>query len=484
MREEYMLPETPPIFSSHSETPPSETMASPASSQARTLETAAPMPMPSHGGNIKAVRDAAVRVPTFRSGTLSIELPPHVRPFDWKDFSSTRPQAQQAVDHPEDRVAPMSSTPPNDASSPLPIFLAQPGSSVLADRSDPADADEQEDTGAASEPIDSTPKLFRCAQRVQMRKDSHDKPRRLLTLRSSGFLSVTMRGSVDLVEQASLRYTPLRTAAGDGARQLVEDACVLHGTHKRTVVIGRAGNNEQLSLVRIQDGKVRDVGSFDRRSQADKKGGISAVCAMTQPVAFATGGYDHLVNLWSLPNDGDESPPVPSTPLAIKHSSAIHSLLPVRDTSHKLLTGGADCTLAIYDLSSERTVNTLKLSNPIYHVHAVASPFCALLELGHREFQFEVRDYRLVPEIPALRFGYPNTKVHGRYTRGAVGSQIFACGGNEDGCVRLWDLRKSSEILETVTCFTGRKVIQVEFDGTRMIACSEDHQLASLSPPA
>lgn len=233
--------------------------------------------------------------------------------------------------------------------------------------------------------------------------------------------------------------------------------------------------------------KVRDVDSFDRRSQADKKGGISAVCAMTQLGAFATGGYDHLINLWSLPNDGDESRPVPSAPLAIKHSSAIHSLLPVRDTSHKLLTGGADCTLAIYDLSSERTVNTLKLSNPIYHVHAVASPFCALLEvclltiavryylitfrrqLGHREFQFEVRDYRLVPDTPALRFGYSNAKVHGRYTRGSfrptpflmmhslpsldvgvVGSQLFACGGNEDGCIRLWDLRKSSDILETV----------------------------------
>ena len=208
---------------------------------------------------------------------------------------------------------------------------------------------------------------------------------------------------------------------------------------------------------------------------------------MTQPGTFATGGYDHLVNLWSLPNDGDSSPPVPSAPLAIKHSSAIHSLIPVLDTSHKLLTGGADCTLAIYDLSSERTVNMLKLSNPIYHVHAVASPFCALLEvcsfpiavkyylltlgrqLSHREFQFEVRDYRLVPETPALRFGYSNAKVHGRYTRGSfrpvsfitihsspflgvggVCSQIFACGGNEDGCVRLWDLRKSSKIMETV----------------------------------
>ncbi len=27
---------------------------------------------------------------------------------------------------------------------------------------------------------------------------------------------------------------------------------------------------------------------------------------------------------------------------------------------------------------------------------------------------------------------------------------MFACGGNEDGCVRLWDFRKPSEIMETV----------------------------------
>ncbi len=449
MKEERPLPEIPRDSSSQSATFPSETLVRPAPPRAQTLDQDAVAPVSSHGGNID-INDGAVRVPRFRSGTLTVELPSHVRPFDWKDFSYMRPQAQQDVDHPEGRVAPVSSTPP--------IFLAQPGSSVLADRSDPTD--EQEDTGPARQPIDPTPKRFRCAQEVQMRKDSHDKPRRLLALRPGGFLSVTMRGSLDLVEQATLRYTPIRTSAGDGARQLIEDACVLHGTHKRTVVIGRAGNNEQLSIVRIQDGKVRgppffaskrpltswskvrDIEFFDRRSQADKKGGISAVCAMMQPGAFATGGYDHLVNLWSLPNEVD-SPPMPSAPLAIKHTSALHSLLPVRDTSHKLLTGGADCALGVYDLSSERTVNTMKLSNPIYHIHSVASPFCALLEvrlfpvivdyylisfsrqLAHREFQFEVRDHRLVPETPALRFGYPNAKVHGRYTRGSFPSASF-----------------------------------------------------------
>ena len=104
------------------------------------------------------------------------------------------------------------------------------------------------------------------------------------------------------------------------------------------------------------------------------------MCGMMQPGSFAVGGYDHIVNVWSLP-DEHNARPVKSEPLAIKHTSAIHTLLPVRDTSHKLLTGGADCTVSVYDLSSERTVNTLKLSNPIYHLHPVESPHCVLIEV-------------------------------------------------------------------------------------------------------
>ena len=67
-----------------------------------------------------------------------------------------------------------------------------------------------------------------------------------------------------------------------------------------------------------------------------------------------------------------------------------------------------------------------------------------------------------------VRFGYPNTKVHGRYTKGllhltdregisthtlsigAVDSHTFVCGGNEDGCIRLWDMRKPSDVPQTV----------------------------------
>ena len=124
--------------------------------------------------------------------------------------------------------------------------------------------------------------------------------------------------------------------------------------------------------------KVLDLGCHDRPVQPDKKGGISAICAMSQPGTFATGGYDHLVHLWSL---SDTYQPA-ATPLAIRHTSVVQSLLAVRDTSDKLLSGSADCSVSVFDLAAERVINLLKLSNSVYHVHPVMSAFCALLEVG------------------------------------------------------------------------------------------------------
>ncbi|RPD74442.1 WD40 repeat-like protein [Lentinus tigrinus ALCF2SS1-7] len=314
---------------------------------------------------------------------------------------------------------------------------------------------------------------------VLMRVDPHDKPRHLFVLPSpSGVLSVTMRGSFDLVEQEPLRRTALRTAGmSEEARQLIDDACLLRSSQGHVVALGRVGDAQQLSVVRILDKVVTDVGTFDRPTQPGKKGGISAICGLPQAGSFATGGYDHIVHRWSL----EEHLATPAR-LPIRHTSTIQSLLHLRDSSDKLLSGSADCSVTVYDISAERVINSLKLSNSVYQVHAAPSPSCALLEVGHRELQFEVRDLRLVPTASVVRFGYPNVKVHGRYTRGAVRDHIFACGGSEkDGCVRLWDLRKPSEVLKSIQCFPGRKAIQIAFDGAQMIACSEDHQLALLA---
>ncbi|KAI0676853.1 WD40-repeat-containing domain protein [Trametes maxima] len=198
-----------------------------------------------------------------------------------------------------------------------------------------------------------------------------------------------------------------------------------------------------------------------------------------QPGLFATGGYDHLVHLWSFsPN----KPPKTTGPLTIKHSSLVQSMLAIRDTSHKLLTASADCSVSVFDLASERVVNTLKLSNSIYHVHPALSEFCNLLEVAHRELQFEVRDHRLVPTTPVVRFGFSSTRLHGRFVRGAMQGTTFMSGGSEkDGCVRLWDLRKTTDVMKTVPCLPGRKVIQVAFGNEEMVACSEDHHLAFMN---
>jgi WD40 repeat protein len=111
---------------------------------------------------------------------------------------------------------------------------------------------------------------------------------------------------------------------------------------------------------------------------ATKKGGVSTVTSMLQPLHFATGGYDHVVHLWEVEADFSTASP---RPLAIKHSSQIQSLLAIRDTSHKLISAAADCNVHFWDLSSERVVNTVKTSNMPYHAHSTTSPFCTLLEV-------------------------------------------------------------------------------------------------------
>lgn len=71
-----------------------------------------------------------------------------------------------------------------------------------------------------------------------------------------------------------------------------------------------------------------------------KKGGVSAVAAMMEPLMFASGGYDHCVHLWRFKNDLSSASP---EALNIKHNSQVQSLLAIYDTSHKLVSASADC---------------------------------------------------------------------------------------------------------------------------------------------
>jgi WD40 repeat protein len=72
---------------------------------------------------------------------------------------------------------------------------------------------------------------------------------------------------------------------------------------------------------------------------------------MLEPNMFASGGYDHIVHLWTLYED---TTPPSAEKLEIKHQSIVHTLLAIRDTSRKLVSGGADRTVNIYDISSAR----------------------------------------------------------------------------------------------------------------------------------
>jgi len=122
----------------------------------------------------------------------------------------------------------------------------------------------------------------------------------------------------------------------------------------------------------------------------------------------------------------------------------------------------------------------MKLSNSVHHVHKTVSPFCTLFQVAHREYQFEIRDHRLVSEQPVQRFGFDssNDKL-GRFAKGDVNSNLFAYGG-KDGCVRIWDLRNVKDPLANVSCLAG-KIAHVIFHQSHIIASSEDNNIASFS---
>jgi WD40 repeat protein len=140
-----------------------------------------------------------------------------------------------------------------------------------------------------------------------------------------------------------------------------------------------------------------DSRPLNRPWNNNKKGGVSAVTSMLQPLQFATGGYDHVVHLWNVKPDLSSASP---RALFIKHNSQIQSLLAIRDTSHKLISTGADCNVHIWDLASERVVKTVKTSNSPYHIHATTSPFCTLLEVPCSFVSWVFSNLYLCPRLP------------------------------------------------------------------------------------
>jgi len=223
--------------------------------------------------------------------------------------------------------------------------------------------------------------------------------------------------------------------------------------------------------------QIKYVGSFNRQSRGNKNHGVSAVSALMQPHMFVTGGFDHAVHLWNVKEGSD---PICGPPLTIKHTALVQSLLSIRDSSQKLLSAGADCKVHVYDLSSERVMNTIQMSNSVFNIHRTTSPYCTLLQVGHREHQFELRDHRLIPHQTAQRFGFDSRNHQlGRYAKGDMESPLFAY-GDKEGRVRVWDLRRVSEPLINVA-HTAGKIAHVIFHQSRLITAFENHHLAVFS---
>lgn len=340
-----------------------------------------------------------------------------------------------------------------------------------------ANAEVTKDTATHPMPVELqsvSNKLARKTLKLPVR-EQYDKARRLLRHPQFPiYLAVSMYGSLEEFEiTPNLKHRPSGYILSD-LREPVDDACVLSNGARSVVIFGRLQESHQLSAVHI--GLPAPPLTFTRPWNKAKRGGVSSVTAMMQPLMFATGGYDHVIHLWEVkPDFSAASPKV----LAMKHNSVVQSLLSFRDTSHKLMSGGADCTINVYDLASERVVNTLKTSNIIYNSHTTSSPFCTLTEVAHRDLQFELRDHRLAPEIPVQRFGHASTQVNGRYIRGASlpSEGLFACGDRE-GTVRLWDLRHSNKVVKEISCSSSQKIVHVvPCTNTKLLACSEIGQL-------
>jgi WD40 repeat protein len=227
--------------------------------------------------------------------------------------------------------------------------------------------------------------------------DTHDKPRRVLSAHwNSSLITVSMHGFIESLGMPNLVFQHNIRRPTAPTQESVDDACILHAGDTSVVVLAHAREEEQISYLTFQTSRVSvrrcslspfksisihkgtNFRRVDRPWNRTKKGGTSVVSTMMQPLMFASGGHDHAVHIWNFSPDFMG---VSSTLLAIKHTSVIQSLLPIRDTSHKLISAGADCNVHLWDLSSERVVHTFKTSNSPYYAHKTESPFCTLLEV-------------------------------------------------------------------------------------------------------
>ncbi|KAF8559008.1 hypothetical protein OG21DRAFT_1403807 [Imleria badia] len=301
----------------------------------------------------------------------------------------------------------------------------------------------------------------------------HDRPRRILHDRDFTYV-VTAHGVIDQLGTTSVLELDRNIRSPSlPFEEFVDDACILSHQGNPVVILGHAREQNQIACLVLGHGQVSR--HITLRRDTVKRHGVSAMTSLMSPLKFASGGYDHRVHLWDIAQDLSGASAVE---LAIKHTSLVHSLLPIVDTSHKLVSVGADCDVPIYDMSSERVVQTLKTSCIPYHAHKTDLRSCTLLEVSHLETQFEIRDHRQ-PNQAVQRFGFLAGEKRGRFEKADSWSHFVVC-GDRDGAVRLWDLRNVSTEVAYRQCFND-PVVQVVNTGPRLLACSKRNELACIN---
>ncbi|KAH0839660.1 hypothetical protein J3R83DRAFT_580 [Lanmaoa asiatica] len=312
----------------------------------------------------------------------------------------------------------------------------------------------------------------------------YDKPRRVLHDDDFAYV-VTAHGIIDQVGTMSvLKFDRNIRSPSLPSEEFVDDACILSHQGEPIIALGQAREQTQIAFLNLGHGQVSRHITLHRDWDMAKKPGVSAMTSLMSPLKFASGGYDHRVHLWDIAQDLSGASAVE---LAIKHSSIVHSLLPIMDTSHKLISVGADRDVHIYDMSAERVTRTLKMSCIPHHAHKTDTLSCTLLEFSHLETQFEVRDHRILDRA-VQRFGFITEERRGRFEKGLstcpskdnfpieeqsadTWSHFVGC-GDKNGAVHIWDLRNVSTEVALRRCFKD-PVIQVVNTGPRLLACSK-----------
>lgn len=184
----------------------------------------------------------------------------------------------------------------------------------------------------------------------------------------------------------------------------IDDACMLSMGDNTFVVLADTNGEQPLSLLKLHKtlsliDSPRNMPSVDvttmlyremgtipierKSSDIDRvRQGISALASLPTRgarISFVSAGYDHVVQSWTL--EEDPTLPPSSHYLNMRHTSVVQSLLLVDEGSLKLVSGGADCLVNVFDLEVERTIRAIRTSNSVYQVHKTDNPECILLEV-------------------------------------------------------------------------------------------------------